>query len=418
MHYKKQMYLALLLVVSTLLLFSGCNQDDGNTLQLWHIWTDENRGVPIERAARRFEEANPGIRVVISATPNDPYKTRLRTVGAEEFPDVFHSWGGGWLESFIDAGFVADITNEVNQARSELNPALINNANFRGRYYGVPYIASTTILFYNKDIFNRFNLQVPRNFSELERVAEVLIANDITPFALANRTRWPGAQHFVLVSMRIGGGDIFTRAYNRQVPFTDPAFIQAGDMIIDMVGKGWFPSGANGMDWDTGQSRILFYTERAAMLVQTSGFMGTARVENRAFYDEKLALATYPVIEGGRGTSTELLAGTNIFSVSAHSRNPELARKLAIFLATDQELQQTFLNNGILAAKPGLNVTDSHVRTALDQLNNATFLQNFIDQTLSPEMASLHQDTTQALIGRTMTSQQVAAAMQQAIENE
>lgn len=414
---KKAGFLAACLILSAGMLFAGAGSDKSGgaattTLNLWHIYADESRGVPIEAAAKRFEAANPGVKVVISTYANDPYKTKLKTVSGDDFPDVFHSWGGGWLKSFVDAGLVADITTEANAAAGQLNPVAVNFNNYGGKIYGVPYTSGSTILYYNKAIFAKYNLQAPKTWSELERVCDTLLANKVTPFALANKTKWPGAQHFVLISMRLGGGDIFQKANNKEIKFTDDVFIQAGQRIQTMVDKGWFPTGANGLDWDTGGSRMLMYTEQCAMILQTSGLMGTVRNENREFYDTKLGLALYPAIEGGKGKASDILAGENAFSVSANSKSKALATKLAVFLATDTEIQQSFLNNGIIAAKPGLQSSDVHVREALQQLADATFLQNYIDQTLSPELAEVHKDTTQALYGKTMTPQQAAQAMQ------
>ena len=413
--------LAILAIITTTM--TSCNRQGGGsqatvTLNLWHIFGDQVRGGAIQSAARRFEEANPGVRVVVTTEANDPYKIRLRTISADNFPDVFHSWGGGWLESFVDVGYVADITNEVSGVSNLTNPAMVELSKFNGRNYGIPYLAASTILYYNKDIFNRFGLQAPQTFSELERICEVLISNGIIPFAEANLTMWPGAQHFVFLAMRLGGGDIFNRANEGEVPFTAPAFVRAGEMIGEMVDKGWFPTGVNGLNWDTGQSRIMFYTEQAAMVLQTSAFIGVARQENRDFYDNKLGLSLYPAIEGNPGRMTDILGGANTLSVSANSRHPELARQLAIYIATEQQLHEEFLSNGFIAARPDLPVTDVHVRTALDQLASATQFQSIVDQTLSPVMSDIHRSTVQGLFGKTMTSVQAADAMQTAFEDE
>jgi len=416
---KKALLLAAVLILAAGMGFatgSGQSQGSGTTtLNVWHIWEDQTRGVPIQEYAKKFEAANPGVRVAISTAPNDPYKTKLKTVSGDDFPDLFISWGGGWLKSFVDAGYVADISAEVNAVMGQLNPALVDLNRFNGRIYGIPFTAGTTILYYNKAMFAKYNLRPPTTFSELERVCQTLIANGIIPFAEANKTMWPGAQHFVHLSMRLGGGDIFTRAQNKEVRFTDPTFIRAGQMLQEMVDKGWFPAGVNGLDWDTGQSRIMFYTEQAAMILQTGGFMSNCRSENRDFYDNKLGLAMYPAIEGGLGKMTDILAGENAFSVSAKSKNLPMAKKLAIGLGTD-DVQQVIIGNGVLAAKPGLNITDNLVREALNQLANATYLQNYVDQTLSPELAEVHKSTTQALFGKTMTPQQAAQEMQRAFD--
>jgi len=419
---RKLLFLGLCCCIGVGLAFGGAEQQGaagGNvTLNLWHIYADESRGVPIEAAAKRFEAANPGVKVVISTYQNDPYKTKLKTVGKEDFPDVFHSWGGGWLKSFVDAGYVADMTAEANAAMGQLNKAAVELNDFGGKLYGVPYSSGLTILYYNKALFAKYGLQVPKTFSDLEKVANTFLANGITPFGCANLTKWPGAQYFVLASMRIGGGDIFTRASNKEVKFTDPVFIQAGQLIQDWVKKGWFPTGVNSLNWDTGQSRMLLYQEKCAMIVQTSGFMSTCKSENPGFYADKLGVALFPAYEGGKGAATDILGGENAFSVSASSKNVAMAKKLAIFLATDQEEQQAMLDKGVIAAKPGLTVKDPTIKEALDQLANATYFQNYIDQTLDPALAEVHKDTTQALFGGTMTPQQAAETMQKAFDSQ
>lgn len=388
------------------------------TLQLWHIHTNDTRKVPIENGVKAFEEANPGVKVEISIMENDPYKTKLRTVmGSGDAPDVFHSWGGGWLKAFVDEGLVMDMTEDIKGWEDQLSEAAIGMNTFDGKVWGSPLITSSTIMFYNTEMFERLGLEVPKTFEELEVVAETLKSNGIIPFALANQSKWPGAQHFVLLSMRIGGPDIFQKAINGEVSFEDPAFIQAGQMLQDMVAKGYFPEGANGINWDTGGSRMMMYNEQAAMIVQTSGFISTCKGEDEDFFNNKLGIAMYPEVAGGQGKLTDILGGENAFSVSSASQNKEAAIKLVETLCTSDEVQQGLLDGGSFCAKKGLTAPSEIVQNAVDQLQAATFLQNFIDQTLSPELSEMHKDTCQALFGNTMTPEQAAAEMQKLYES-
>ena len=114
-------------------------------------------------------------------------------------------------------------------------------------------------------------------------VCETLKSKGVIPFALGNKSKWPGAQHFVHLSMRLGGGDIFQRALDGKVKFTDPSFIKAGEMLQSMVDKGYFPAGVNGINYDTGGSRMMFYTEQCGMILQTSGFLSNCKAENAGF---------------------------------------------------------------------------------------------------------------------------------------
>jgi raffinose/stachyose/melibiose transport system substrate-binding protein len=387
------------------------------TLNLWHIQTQEGSKVAIEDAAKRFEAVHPGIKVVVSVYENDPYKTKIKTVSGDDFPDVFHTWGGGWLKSFVDAGLVEDITEASKAWAGKVSADALRFNSFDGKVYGSPYVNTSTPLYYNKSLFDKYGLAFPRTWEEMEKVCATFIANGVIPFALGNRSKWPGAQHFVYLSMRLGGPDIFQRALDGNTTFTDPAFIKAGDMLIDMVQKGWFPDGVNGINYDTGGSRMMFYTEQCAMIVQTSGFITSCKSESPDFYTEKLAIGLYPAIDSN-GKNTDLLAGENAFSVASTGKNKELAIKLVEFMSTDPQFQQAMAEAGRLPAMLGVQAVDVHSASVQQQIADASYMQNFIDQTLSPALAEVHKDTVQALFGGTMTSRQAAEEMQRSFEAE
>lgn len=387
------------------------------TLQLWHIHTTETRKLAIEDAAKRFEEENPGVKVQITVLENDPYKTKLRTVmGSGDAPDVFHSWGGGWLKSFVDEGLVVDITEDIKEWESDLNSAAVEMNTFDGKVWGSPYILSSTPLYYNKALFEQYDLEFPQTYEELLTVCETFKSNGIIPFALANTTKWPGAQHFVLLSMRIGGPDIFSKAINGEVSFEDSAFIEAGEKLQELVENGYFPDGANALNWDTGDSRQMLYSGQAAMLLQTSNFAAACLSENPDFFENNLAVGSYPAVEGGKGVTTDILGGENAFSVASNSKNQEAAIKLVKFMSVDQTFQQAIADGGAMGAKLNLDANTPILEQTMQQIADASFLQNFIDQTLTAELAEKHKDTCQALIGMQMTPEEAAAEMQKLYE--
>lgn len=403
---------------------SEASQDTGSKetnseeikLQLWHIHTSESRKLAIEEAAARFEEANPGVKVEISVLENDPYKTKLRTVmGSGDAPDVFHSWGGGWLKSFVDEGLVLDITEDIKGWEAEVSSAAVEMNTYDGKVWGSPYIVSSTPLYYNKALFEQYNLEFPETYDDLMDVCETFKSNGVIPFGLANLTKWPGAQHFVLLSMRIGGPDIFQRAIDGEISFEDPAFVEAGQKIQDMIDKGYFPDGANALNWDTGDSRQMFYSGQCAMILQTSNLAAACLSENPDFFENNLAVGAYPAVSE-KGKSTDILGGENAFSVSTNSKHPEMAVKLVEFMSVDQTFQQSLAEGGAMGAKLNLEAPTPILQQTMDQMANATYLQNFIDQTLTSELSEKHKDTCQALFGKQMTPEEAAAEMQKLYE--
>jgi raffinose/stachyose/melibiose transport system substrate-binding protein len=422
---KKVVVVAVVLLVAAGI-FVSCNKSKTTaagsgavTINMWHIHTQELRKKAIEEGAKRFEAANPGVHIEISVYENDPYKTKLKTVSGDDFPDVFHSWGGGWLKSFVDADLVEDITAGVAPWRNTVNQEYLNMGVFDGKVWGVPAVGGSTILFYNKALFDRFGLTFPTTWDEMTVAAETFIKNGIYPFALGNRSKWPGAQHFVLLALRYGGADIWQKVIDGKTTFNDPAFIKAGETLTQMVNDGWFPEGVNGINYDTGGSRMMFYTEQCAMIVQTSAFAASCKAEAPGdFFDKKLGIGVYPAIPGYPGKTTDMLAGENAFSVAKSSRHKAEALNVVKFFATDPQFQQDISNAGALPTLNGVKAQDSRVAAIIQANEDATYMQNYIDQTLSPTLAEIHKDTTQALYGLTMTSQQVATTMQRAFDAE
>jgi len=395
---------------------SGGSEALTGNLRFWHHNTGDNRRIPIQDGVDEFTTANPGVSVEVEVIANDVYKTQLRTAMAGgDGPGIFHSWGGGWLQAFAREGLVVDISNDVSGWAHHFSPAAVGMVTFDGGMWAVPYINSATFLYYNIEMFDRLGISPPNTMAELEHVAQVLLDNGIVPFAEANLTRWPGAQHFVFLSMRIGGPDIFQRAISGEVRFDDPVFIQAGEKLQDMVRKGWFPEGHNGMNWDTGESRMMMYAEQAGMILQTSGFIASAFNENQDFFPH-LGIHQYPAVEGGAGIQTDMLAGVNALSVSVFADNPTAAVGLIEVLTTGLTTQQGLADGGTIAALRGVTYGTEQLQTGVGILANATFMQNFIDQTLTPRLTDAHLGTAQALHGLTMTPVEAAAEMQRVYE--
>jgi raffinose/stachyose/melibiose transport system substrate-binding protein len=411
---RKTLTAVLILLVVAGVVFAGGKGDAGKdtiTLNFWRLSGNEARDKIWDETIKRFEAENPGVKIIPNVYENEPYKTKLKTVSGDDFPDIFYSWGGGWLRSFIDVGQVADITEYTKGVEDLIGPARKNFAVFDGKVYGLPYSVGTTILYYNKEIFAKYNLQPPTTLEELDKVAETLLANKITPFALANLTKWPGAAHFVLLSMRIGGPDIFQQVVDKKAKFTDEAFIRAGEILSSQVAKGYFPVGANGANVDTGQERMMFYSGDYGMMFQLNAYLNNIRLENPDFYN-KLGVSTYPEVAGGKGKRTDHLSGSGVLSVSNNSKHKEMAAKFVRYISTDEKYQADSLETMQLPTRLGLSSKEPLIQEVLNLLAQATFVQNYVDQTLSPALAERHKDTTQAIYAKTMTSRQVGEAMQ------
>jgi raffinose/stachyose/melibiose transport system substrate-binding protein len=410
------------IALSTLALVASAQ--DSKVVSEWDIQTQPAASKVLQDAASRFEKANPGFKVERSAIPNDAYKAKLKIAfGANEPPCVFNNWGGGPLREYIKAGQVLDLTPYLakdNAFRSRFVSASFDTAKMDGKVYGIPAEdTSLAVVYYNKEMFEKLNLQTPKTWPELLKTIEVLKSNGVAPFALANQAKWPGSMYFMYLADRIGGAEAFRKAANRAPggSFTDPAFIEAGKKLQELVKIGAFAPGFNGLDYDVGGSRRLLYSGKAAMTLMGTWEGSAIKNENPDFF-KKVDFFPFPTIPGGKG-STGLIGsvGQNFYSVSKACKNPEAAVNLLKSMVDDEAVQARLADNRIVPIK-GLKVTEPSQQRVLKMLADASNVQLWYDQDLPPKLGELHKELVQSLLGLSVTPEEAAQKMEAAAKEE
>lgn len=394
------------------------------TIEVWHIYVSNHQTRPtLDHAIERFEAANPGVKIESVPIVNDEYKTKLMiSMGAGDEPDIFLSWGGGPLLEYVNAGKVWDMKDALEETglKDNFMDVTLGPVNFNGGIYGVPLnnVVGAAI-FYRTDIFERLGLEIPTTLEELYEVAEVLKANNIYPFTLANFNRWTGSMFFMYLVDRIGGPETFENAANRTGgAFNDEPFVRAGEIIQDMVDAGFFPPGFNSMNEDYGQSRTLLYTGQAAMYLMGSWATATITTENPDVL-ENIDFFLFPAVEGGKGDPTNMIGtpGNNYFSISNKCENKELALEFLRYMTDSTSAELLVQANAIPPFVGGGDLLTNPLMIKLfETVQAANNVQLWYDQYLPPELAQIHLDTTQAIFGGTMTPQEAADAMEAAAQ--
>ncbi|MCM3714478.1 extracellular solute-binding protein [Alkalihalobacillus oceani] len=391
---------------------------DKKVIDFWHIDPGVREEVYMEAVAR-FEEKHSDVQVNVLQIPNDDYKQRMVVaMSGGNPPDVFHSWGGGWLEEFVQSGQVKNL-NDEDIDFSQFAEVALDNSTYDGNVYGLPLGLSPYVFYYNKDIFAEHHLEVPETYDELLTIIDVLNENNVIPIALANQPKWPGAFFLMYLADRLAGENLFLEAYHREGRgFDDPAYVQAGVYIQELVERNAFNPGFNGISYDAGQGRQLMYSGQAAMMLMTSGFVNNMRDESPDF-EEKMGVFNFPALSEGEGDPSNISAGASpVWSVSENAEHADLAVELVKEL-TSVETAQAFVDRtGTAVALLGIESSDPYVQTFMELIGEANSIQFPYDQVLPPALGELHKDTTQEILGLTMTPEEAAAQMESKAQEE
>ena len=73
-------------------------------------------------------------------------------ISGENLPDIFFTWGMGFLGEFVKAGRVYCVDAEYDAYKAELPEPMTVNVRYDGKMYGVPYTMSLVTLYANLDI--------------------------------------------------------------------------------------------------------------------------------------------------------------------------------------------------------------------------------------------------------------------------
>ncbi len=393
---------------------------------MWHLQTTEPAPTIIKDSMDRFSKDNPNYSVEITVMQNDAYKQKLQiAMSSKQMPDIWPHWSGGPMNTYVDEGLVADITSYMNEGdyKNRFMDAAVNQATYKDKIWAVPVEnTSVAMFFYNKDLFAKYNLQVPKTLSELETVCDTLKKNGIIPFSLANKTQWTGSMYYMYLVDRFGGAQAFNAAAQRTGSFENEAFTQAGNKIQEWVKKDYFNKGFNGLDEDSGQSRMLLYQEKAAMTLMGSWFLSTAKGETESSKDakikdfmKKIGSFSFPAADGGKGDPNSVVGtvGDNFYSVAAGSKDIAGAFKAITYLIDDTAVAKR-IEAGRVPPVKGVKVSDPLLQDVLNAVEKAPSVQLWYDQYLPAEVAQVHKDTSQAIFGLSKTPEEVNKEMEAA----
>ena len=409
-------------LVSSLAMAGVVHADDAKVLTTWDQQTNASSSKIIRDASDRFEQANPGFKVENSHVLNEAYKTKLKVAfGANEPPCVFESWGGGPLHEYVKAGQIVDLTPYLNKDpayRDRFMNASWDNVTFDGKTYGVAAEnAAAAVLFYNKEVFQKYGLQPPKTWDDLMHVVAVLKSHGVAAFSLANKNKWTGSMYYMYLVDRIGGPQVVKDALaGKGKGFEDPAFIEAGKRIQELVKAGAFAPGFNGLDYDTGASRRLLYTGKAAMELMGGWEASTIANEDPAF-SKNLDFIPFPSVPGGKGDPRDVIGtvGDGFLSISTECKYPDAAFKLIQALTDDKAMQDRVGDHKVPPVKH-VQIDDPFTKRLQALIVDAPSAQLWYDQALPPALGELHKDTTQELFGLSITPEAAAQQMEAAFK--
>ncbi|MGN0583231.1 MAG: extracellular solute-binding protein [Oscillospiraceae bacterium] len=370
---------------------AGSNEGnkDATTLTLWSIATESDSfHDAYVSAIKDFEASHEGVKIIHETFENESYKTKIKSaVAANELPDVFYTWAGGFSQAFVDSGKVLQLDSYYDKYKDELSEAALANITYDGKLFGSTIVTPVSVMWYNAKIFSEHNLEAPETWDEFVDVCKTLRAADIDPIATSAKDKWVLAMLHDGLTLKSVGADKLQKTLLKQGgSYSDPDFLVSAQKIKELADINAFINGAAGLSND--EASAEFYSGKAAMYF-TGSWMGGS-IMTDAPNPKDFSVAPIPVVNSSNAKLTDFMGGgADSLMVAASTKNADLSAELA-FEVTKGVSKYAYLSG---AGIPAWKVTydDSEVpeltKKVAEYANGATSFTLWFDTLLESEDA-------------------------------
>ena len=262
------------LLAASFLLFTNCTSNGGGenvTLTMGSWRTDDV--TQITALLKEYKNAKPNITIELRQTLTPDHNATLRLqLESSPGPDLMYARSYATGAQLLTDGYFADVSDipglKSNFTAGSRAPWTAPD----GRHFAVPFNAIVQVVYYNKDLFKKADVEVPQTWEDFLAACDKLKKADITPIANGLADEWDINECFMMGILPgfVGGSEGRMAYQSGNVPLNDAKMVSAFQAMAD-VAK-YCPNGFAALTYN--DSIALFATGQAAMWVDGSWSAG------------------------------------------------------------------------------------------------------------------------------------------------
>lgn len=333
---------------------SDSNNDESFTITVasWNL-ADEPSGI-IEAYRASFEsiykEKYPNATIEYHNTPGDKYFDVLKAQMASNSAADVVQFQTNELGLFAKADFILDLSEMA--LVDSMSGAPLDLSSYKGKIYGIPFDLSSHGVWYSKELFSEYGVEVPTTWDEFLSVCETFKSAGITPIAGGFKDAWVASMTMnMFLTNDYGSSDFELSVYDGSKKLAGPELEASFMKVQTLIDNGYFGDDALSNGWDL--QRQGFEQGESAMIMHGSYMGGLANLETA----EQGGMETgffpvpndngAPVISVGIGTLT---------GVNASTEHPERAKDLIAAMYSVEASTVRMKDAGMFPALNGIEI--------------------------------------------------------------
>ena len=411
---RKGLVALVLLIISVSMLFAGGSTEKSSSgIQEIEVFTRYSDGVTkeyFEQVATDFMKENPNVKVTLSSANNQNYKQEINVrLASSSAPDIYYAWSGEYARQFVDGNRALDITQQLTNDGTWYDSFIKNQFGpftFSEKIYGIPLMMDGKAFYYNIDIFNDLGLKVPENWDEFMQVLEVLKKSEYIPISLGNIEDWATGHYMTTLNQRVVPADVLAKDYALEGDFSHPAYVEALKYLQKMVP--YFTPEFNSVTYDvgindfvSGKAAIYYEQFNQVQYIMPATF-------NWSWFD-------FPDIIGAEGDQNALTGAPQGLMVSSATKYPDACIAFLKYLTNSANAEKLVKDAKMFSTVIGAineKSADMKQMQIAETIKKASSINLWLDNATDSEVVAVYLSGIQAMVGGSMTPEQVMATVQ------
>lgn len=256
----------------------------------------------------QYMAENTNVTIEVEALQDEPYKQKFKAYTASNsLPDLVSVWGQpAFIDPVINSGYLLEL-NPDDYADYNFFAGSLSGFSKDGKVYGLPRNTDMMVFYYNKAIFQQYNIAVPQTWEELLAIADKLEGTNIDPCSMTGKDMWPIAiMYSDIVNKYTGDSSLIPDAVS-SADFSNPLLLEAAQKMQEIIDAGFFQDSFTAAGYD--EARNIFAQGLTATYYMGSWEMSLVNNESYdAAFRSNLGVFELPSPGGNNGKTTDIPA--------------------------------------------------------------------------------------------------------------
>ena len=385
------------------------------TLTWWHNGNNDPLLSYWQGVADAFTAENPNVTIEIEAIQNEDLRTRLQVgLQSNDPPDVLPQWGGGEMADQVAADKLMNLTDLIPDAIEAVGGS-IGGWQTEGQTYGIPYTLGVGGFWYNKAMFADAGIaEVPATWDDFFAAIDALKGIGVAPIAVGASDKWPAGWWYYYTATRACSADTLEAA-GLAFDFSDPCFLQAGELLQEVIDAEPFNEGFLATPAQQGATSAAGLVANGQAAMELMGHWDPAvmrglTADEQGLGDD-LGWFPFPTVPDGQGDPASAMGGGDGFSCAKQA--PAVCADFLAFIVNEDNQRAFGATGAGLPTRIGTqdSVEDANMQQLLTTRDEAPFVQLYLDVAYGPNVGGALNDVVTLMFAGSATPQDIVDAI-------